>query len=243
MDKSSAVRAMFDKLAPYYDLANTVMSAGMDTLWRQRAVRMLAAPKDGRVLDLCCGTGPLTRLLAKSAPRGSVVGVDFSEAMLAVARRRPLRNVEYVQADVLGLPFPAQSFDGATMGFSLRNVTDIPRALREIARVLRPGARFVNLEVSKPQNRVVRDLFYLYFFGLVPLVGGFVGRDRAAYRYLPQSLVNFPDAKALAELFRENQFTDVRYVSLMGGVTTLHAGSAPVATQSAPVPSYAGAAT
>ena len=228
MDKSGAVREMFDRIASRYDLTNTVMTGGVDALWRRRAIAMLDAASDARLLDLCCGTGVMTRDLAAKAPGGQVIGVDFSPAMLAVARRNVADpRVEFVEADAMHLPFDDASFDGAAMGFSMRNLVDIDAALREIARVLRPGATFVNLEIAKPPNPVWRRLFYIHFYGIVPLVGRIVGRDAAAYRYLPQSLVNFPDADVLAGMFAAAGFEHVRYVRLLGGIVTVHAGSRP----------------
>lgn len=228
MDKGSAVRDMFGKIAGRYDLANTVMTGGMDALWRKRAAACVATSENGQLLDLCCGTGASTRMLARRVPNGSVVGVDFSEPMLAVARRHPMRNISYQQADVLQLPFPDESFDGASMAFSLRNIVDIPACLREIARVLKPGARFVNLEVSKPSNAMLRRAFFAYFYGAIPVIGGLIGGDAAAYRYLPQSLINFPDVQTLAGMFRANGFESVNVTPLMGGVATLHVGATPV---------------
>jgi demethylmenaquinone methyltransferase/2-methoxy-6-polyprenyl-1,4-benzoquinol methylase len=241
MDKGSAVREMFGAIAPRYDLANTVMTGGMDALWRKRAAECLPAAADGRLLDLCCGTGALTRDLAAKVPRGEVVGVDFSEPMLAVARRRPIGNVSYRQCDVLQLPFENASFDGATMAFSMRNIVDIPACLREISRVLKPGAVFANLEVSKPQNPWLRLAFFAYFYGAIPFIGGLVGCNAAAYRYLPQSLINFPDVRALTDLFLANGFGQVRYQSLMGGVATLHVGATGAAAVQPAQPQYASA--
>ncbi|MBC5806535.1 MAG: bifunctional demethylmenaquinone methyltransferase/2-methoxy-6-polyprenyl-1,4-benzoquinol methylase UbiE [Candidatus Eremiobacter antarcticus] len=245
MDKGSAVRQMFDKIAGRYDLANTVMTAGVDVLWRRRAAACLTVGADAQLLDLCCGTGALTRELARKVPRGRVVGVDFSEAMLAVANRRPRNNIEYRRADVLDLPFPDERFDGATMAFSLRNVVDIPRCLREVARVLKAGGAFVNLEVSKPQSPLLRRGFFAYFFGVVPRLGGMVGGDAAAYRYLPQSLINFPEAPALTELFKNNGFAAASCVPLFGGVAALHVGTAAprTAPSQAARPSQASAAS
>jgi demethylmenaquinone methyltransferase/2-methoxy-6-polyprenyl-1,4-benzoquinol methylase len=232
MDKGGVVREMFDRIASRYDLTNTVMTGGIDALWRRRAIAMLDVEQGARVLDLCCGTGVMTRDLAAKTVDGSVVGIDFSSAMLAIARRNVANpNVEFVEADALHLPFPDASFDGATMGFSMRNLVDIGEGLREISRVLRPGATFVNLEIAKPPNPVWRRLFYVHFYGIVPLIGRFVGRDADAYRYLPQSLVNFPDADVLAGMFAAAGFEHVHYVRMLGGIVTLHAGSVPVSTQ------------
>jgi demethylmenaquinone methyltransferase/2-methoxy-6-polyprenyl-1,4-benzoquinol methylase len=228
MDKGGVVREMFDRIAGRYDLTNTVMTGGIDALWRRRAIEMLDVPPDAHLLDVCCGTGAMTRDLAAKARLGRVVGVDFSPAMLAVARRTVAAgNVEFVEADALQMPFAGPEFDGAAMGFSMRNLVDIGVALREIKRVLRPGATFVNLEISKPPNPLWRRLFYLHFYGVVPLIGRVVGGDASAYRYLPQSLVNFPDADVLAGMFAAAGFEHVRYVRCLGGIVTIHAGTRP----------------
>lgn len=231
MDKALYVREMFAAIAPRYDATNKLLTAGVDEAWRKRAVAELHAPPKGRLLDLCCGTGDLVFHLVRAHPEASVVGADFCEPMLAGARERarredPARRSEFVEADVMALPFDDRSFDGATMGFSMRNVVDIVATLREARRVLKPGARFVNLDVSKVPNPLVRRLFNLYFYGIVPLVGGLVGGSKSAYRYLPNSLTNYPDADALAERFRTAGFNDVRYVRLGGGAIAVHIGVA-----------------
>ncbi|MBV8171597.1 MAG: bifunctional demethylmenaquinone methyltransferase/2-methoxy-6-polyprenyl-1,4-benzoquinol methylase UbiE [Candidatus Eremiobacteraeota bacterium] len=224
--KSDVVRDLFDRIAVRYDRANTMMTAGMDELWRVAAADQLHVADDARLLDLCCGTGGLSRVMARKVPEGSVDAVDFSSKMLDVARARPgPRNIEWHQADVLALPFEDATFDGAAMGFSMRNIVDIGACLREVARVLKPGATFVNLEISKPPNALWRRLFYFYFYNVLPLIGGAAGGDAAAYRYLPQSLVSFPDADALAALFQADKFAHVRYVRLMGGIVAMHIGT------------------
>ena len=225
MDKGGVVREMFGRIAGRYDLVNTIMTGGIDAVWRRRAVEALDNAPDASLIDLCCGTGALTRDAAAKAPRGRVVGIDFTPQMLEIARANTTApNVTYREGDVLALPFADGEFDGATMGFSMRNVVDVGACLREVARVLKPGAVFVNLEVSKPPNSAWRRLFYLHFYGIVPLIGKFIGGDAAAYRYLPQSLVNFPDADGLALLFAANGFEHVRYIRLLGGIAALHLG-------------------
>lgn len=231
MEKSVYVREMFASIAPRYDATNRLLTGGVDERWRRRAVRELAAPAAGRVLDLCCGTGDLTFHLARTDPTLSVVGVDFCEPMLAGARRRAVREakaapVEFRCADVLALPFGEFQFDGAIMGFSMRNVVDIVATLREIRRVLRPGSRFVNLDVSKAPNPLFRRAFELYFYNVVPLVGGLVGGSRSAYRYLPASLTNYPNADELAARFAAAGFRETRYVRLAGGAIAVHVGTA-----------------
>lgn len=236
MEKSVYVRDMFAAIAPRYDRTNRLLTGGVDERWRRRAVRELAAPRGGAVLDLCCGTGDLTFHLVRSDPSLHITGVDFCEPMLEGARKRAPReakatgkkggSVKFVQGDVLALPFEGASFDGAIMGFSMRNVVDIDATLRETKRVLKPGARFVNLDVSRVPNRLMRRAFELYFYGIVPLVGGFVGGSRSAYRYLPNSLTHFPTADALADHFASAGFEDARYFRLGGGAIAVHVGTA-----------------
>jgi demethylmenaquinone methyltransferase/2-methoxy-6-polyprenyl-1,4-benzoquinol methylase len=229
--KGAYVREMFAAIAPRYDRANRLLTAGVDEAWRRRAVAELAAPRGGRVADLCCGTGDLVFHLLRTDPGLDVVGVDFTPPMLDGARSRakredPAGRATFIEGDVTRLPFADASFDGATMGFSLRNVVDVVATLREARRILKPGARFVNLDVTKPRNALVRRLFGLYFYGLVPLVGGLVGGSKTAYRYLPNSLTNFPDADGLADRFRQAGFHEVRTIRLGLGAIALHVGTA-----------------
>ena len=229
MDKSLYVREMFAAIAPRYDATNRLLTAGVDEAWRRRAVSELHLRPGARVLDLCCGTGDLSFHLARSGSQ--VVGVDFCEPMLAGARARagkddPRRHVEFLEADVLHLPFGDAAFDGATMGFSLRNVVDIGATLAEAKRVLRPGARFVNLDVSRAPNPVFRKLFEAYFYRVVPFVGGRFGGSKSAYAYLPNSLTNFPDADGVADRFRTAGFHDVSYRRFGGGAIAVHVGTA-----------------
>ena len=164
--------------------------------------------------------------MARRVPEGMVDAIDFSPKMLDIARAHAApHNVNYHEGDALALPFERATFDGAAMGYSMRNIVDIGACLREVARVLKPGASFVNLEISKPPNPTWRRLFYFYFYNVLPVIGGIAGSDPAAYRYLPQSLVSFPDADGLAALFQQNGFAHVRYIRLMGGALALHIGT------------------
>jgi demethylmenaquinone methyltransferase/2-methoxy-6-polyprenyl-1,4-benzoquinol methylase len=232
-DKGAFVREMFAQIAPRYDAANRVISAGMDEGWRRRAIALLRAPKGGHVVDLCCGTGDLVFHLLRTDPSMRVAGVDFCEPMLRAARERAHRTLKqaedrasFVESDVMALPFRDRSFDGATMGFSMRNVVDIDATLREIRRVLKPGARFVNLDMSKAPNKLWKSFFDLYFYRIVPLIGGAVGGSRQAYTYLPQSLTHHPNAEALRERFAAAGFSDTGFVRLMGGAVAIHYGAA-----------------
>jgi demethylmenaquinone methyltransferase/2-methoxy-6-polyprenyl-1,4-benzoquinol methylase len=230
-DKAAYVRDMFATIAPRYDAANRAISIGMDEGWRRRAIALLRAPHDGRIVDLCCGTGDLVFHLLRTDPSLRVTGVDFCEPMLARARERSLRegapNAEFLECDVMELPFAGNSFDGATMGFATRNVVDIDAMLREVRRVLKPGARFVNLDMSKAPNRAWKACFDLYFYGIVPLIGGMVSGSREAYTYLPNSLTHHPDAEALRERFAAAGFEQTGFVRLMGGSLAIHYGTNP----------------
>ena len=231
MDKALYVREMFAEIAPRYDATNKLLTAGADEAWRKRAVAELAPPPGGKILDLCCGTGDLAFHLVRTDPSLDVTGADFCAPMLAGANARKSREdranrTTFLEADAMALPFGDATFDGATMGFSMRNVVDVVATLKEARRVLKPGARFVNLDVTKAPNALFRRLFNLYFYGIVPLVGGLVGGSKSAYRYLPNSLTNYPDADELAARFRSAGFNDVRYLRLGGGAISVHVGVA-----------------
>lgn len=221
---------MFARIAPRYDRANRVLTAGMDEWWRRRAISLLRLPRGGSALDLCCGTGDVVFALLRQDSSLDVTGIDFCEPMLQRARQRAgdrFRSAAFVEGDVMALPFAANRFDGATMGFSLRNVVDIERVLREVLRVLKPGARFVNLDVSKAPNRLWKRMFDLYFYNIVPLVGGAIGGSRQAYAYLPDSLTHHPNAPELRDRFARAGFSDAGYVPLAGGAIAIHYGRKP----------------
>ncbi|MGC1381475.1 MAG: bifunctional demethylmenaquinone methyltransferase/2-methoxy-6-polyprenyl-1,4-benzoquinol methylase UbiE [Candidatus Baltobacteraceae bacterium] len=230
-EKGTFVRQMFASIAPRYDLANRVLTGGLDERWRRRAIATLAPKPGGEIVDLCCGTGDLVFHLLRVDPTLRVTGIDFCGPMLehaeSRARREARGSARFVEGDVMAMPFPDASFDGATMGFSLRNVVDIDGTLREILRVLRPGAGFVNLDVSKAPNRTVKRFFDLYFYGVVPLVGAVVGGSREAYRYLPNSLTHHPNAAQLQQRFANAGFARAGYLPLMGGSIAIHYGVKP----------------
>lgn len=206
-EKAVAVRAMFDAIAPRYDLVNRVMTFRADMAWRRRAVSALGLPRRALVLDVACGTGDLCRALVQGGYRA--VGVDYSAGMLAAARTRaPL-----VQGDALALPFKAGAFDGITCGFALRNVVSLPRLFAEFARVLRAGARVSLLEVARPTGRARRALHGIYFNRVVPLIGAVLS-DGRAYRYLPSSTVYLPEPDELAALLGAAGFSAIRSTPL-----------------------------
>lgn len=230
-DKGAYVRDMFARIAPRYDNANRVLTAGLDERWRRRAIALLAPPPNGRILDVCCGTGDVVFHLLRTDPTLEVTGLDFCAPMLDRARVRAPREARgkaaFLEGDAMALPFPDASFDGATMGFSLRNVVDVDAVLREVLRVLKPGARFVNLDVSKAPNKLWKRAFDVYFYGIVPLVGGMVGGSKQAYTYLPNSLTHHPNAIELRDRFEKAGYSNAEYVPLMGGAIALHYGTKP----------------
>jgi len=215
------VRTMFDRIAPVYDTMNRVMTMGLDLRWRRLTAEAVVRSGD-RVLDAACGTGDLALADAR-AGAVRVTGLDFSEAMLARARKKA--PLEWVQGDLLALPFAEGTFDAATVGFGVRNVEDLSLALRELRRVLRPGGRLGILEITQPRG-VLRVFFGLWFDRIVPLVGRLLPRGGEAYAYLPASVKRFPSAEQLAELLHECGFDDVRFRLLGGSIVALHTGVA-----------------
>ena len=222
------VRGMFDRIAGVYDLMNTAMTAGLHHRWRQRAAaRAELAPGDA-ALDVCCGTGDLALELAgRVAPGGSVVGCDFSEPMLDLAREKAAQRdgegVRFEWADALTLPYDAERFDAVTVGFGVRNLADLGRGLREMARVLKPGGRLVILEITQPTRPPLSWFFSLWFDRIVPLLGAF-SEDPEAYSYLPASVRSFPSPRGLAEKMDAAGFERIRYTVLAGGIIAIHSG-------------------
>lgn len=220
------VRAMFDRIAPRYDLMNRLMSGGLDGRWRRLAAAAADISLGSRALDVCTGTGDLAFALAdRVGPNGSVIGVDFSEQMLGRATAKAAANgapATFQVADALELPFGDSEFDGATVAFGARNLSDLDRGLAEMARVVRPGGRVVVLEITTPQR--LRALNGLWFDRVVPRLGGLIGGDRAAYRYLPASAKRFPPPPELATRMTEAGLTDVSWRGFMGGIVALHHG-------------------
>ena len=217
---AEGVRTMFDRIAPVYDLMNRVMTVGLDQRWRRLTVREVVKPGD-RVLDGCCGTGDLA-VAARKAGAGEVVGLDFSPRMLERAQRKE-PAIEWIQGDLLELPFEDASFDAATVGFGVRNVADLERGLDELRRILKPGGRVGILEITKPNGPL--KLFYrLWFDVLIPLAGKILPGGKA-YTYLPASVRRFPGPDELAELMRAHGFGEVAYRRLGGGIVALHTGT------------------
>jgi demethylmenaquinone methyltransferase/2-methoxy-6-polyprenyl-1,4-benzoquinol methylase len=229
-EKRAYVRHIFSEIAPRYDLLNRVLSLGIDRAWRRRALGLLdwrRAPA-GVYVDLCAGTLDVGALLTRQPGFGGlVVGADFAVPMLrAGAGKAPPERLAPVGADALALPLADASADGALVAFGIRNVADLDACLREVRRVLRPGARFVILEFTTPPNALVRAGYHAYFHHVLPLLGRLVSGHPTAYAYLPRSVAHFPAEPELAERMRRAGFGEVRWERLTLGVAAVHVGSA-----------------
>jgi demethylmenaquinone methyltransferase/2-methoxy-6-polyprenyl-1,4-benzoquinol methylase len=221
------VRAMFGRIVPRYDLMNRIMTGGRDVAWRKMVARQVCADQAKLVLDAATGTGDLAFAL-RDAGAKRVVGLDFTDGMIATAVKKAAREqrtgVAFLVGDALRLPFADGSFDACTVGFGLRNMVSFEAALREMRRVLRPGGRFVCLEMTPFRRPILGPLFRVYFEQGVPLVGGILSGDLKAYRYLPRSVTVFPAAHELADLMRTVGFAEVEYQLLAFGTVAIHSG-------------------
>jgi demethylmenaquinone methyltransferase/2-methoxy-6-polyprenyl-1,4-benzoquinol methylase len=221
------VRAMFDRIAGFYDRMNSLMTAGLHHRWRSRAADLAALRPGDRALDVATGTGDLALELAGRVGRqGEVVGCDFSERMLELARAKAsaaAHPVRFETANALALPYPDAGFDAATVGFGARNFADLDTGLREMARVVRPGGRVVVLEITSPTRPPLSVFFRLWFDRIVPALGRVAG-DSDAYTYLPSSVRRFPGPAELAERLAACGLRDVRYLLTAGGIIAIHVG-------------------
>jgi demethylmenaquinone methyltransferase/2-methoxy-6-polyprenyl-1,4-benzoquinol methylase len=213
---------MFDRIARRYDTVNTVLSAGTDGGWRKRAARETGLRPGGSALDVACGSGKLTAQLARLAQGGRVVGLDFSPQMLQVARRTH-PDLEFIEGDALNLLFDDSSFDAATIAFGLRNLADPVRGLREMTRVAR---RAVVLEFVKPPKGLIGNAYRVYLKTLLPAIGGAISGDRAAYRYLSDTVDSYRTPEELRAMAAEAGWRNVRYIPLAMGTVGIVSGGA-----------------
>ena len=226
-----AVKEMFAAISGRYDLLNHVLSLNIDRTWRRKVRRQLADILDrpnALILDVACGTGDLALELQKDCA-ATIVATDFCRPMLTIAKEKskiqnPKSKIDLVESDAMKLSFPDDTFDAITIAFGLRNLPNYGDGLRELCRVLKPGGKLVILDCSHPRVPVFRELYDLYFYRVLPRIGGIVSGSRAAYTYLPSSVAKFPDQKTLASMMRSAGFSDVSFRSLTGGIAALHSG-------------------
>lgn len=228
-EKSRYVQRTFSEIAPRYDLLNHLLSLNIDKRWRRAAIRELNVHRrpGGAYLDLCAGTLDVSAMISSTCAGARIIGADFAEPMLraGLPKIAGLR-VDPVTADALKLPVRTGSMSGAIVAFGIRNVADLDAGLREVHRVLEPGARFVILEFSTPPSAVINSAYQLYFNHVLPMIGGLISGHRTAYRYLPESVANFPSPEALAARMRAVGFSGVTWKPLTLGIAAIHSGEA-----------------
>lgn len=231
--RDERIRRMFGQIAPWYDRLNHLLSLNVDKRWRRATVKLVPPEPSGPILDCCTGTGDLAFEFRRAAPpEVEIIGADFCHEMLeradAKAKRAAAAGVHFLEADTQQLPFADDQFQIVSVAFGLRNVRDMDRGLAEMARVCRPGGRVAILEFSRPTHPVFGRLYRWYFRYLLPAIGQLFSRNReSAYRYLPESVMQFPDGVALADRLRSNGLTDVWFRPLTWGIATLYVGVKP----------------
>ena len=227
--KADLVQTMFAHIARCYDFMNRLMTLGCDQAWRRYVARQAALPQEGLALDVATGTADIALALARHYPYGRVVGVDFCPEMIGMGRAKVAAagenpRIRFVMGDALQLPFADDCFDAVTGGFALRNVADIRRALAEMGRVVKAGGRVVCLEIARPTLPLFRQLFHLYFYRLVPLLGRVIAGQGEAYHYLPHSLTHFLSPEELKAVMEGVGLSKVWYRRLMLGTVAVHVG-------------------
>jgi demethylmenaquinone methyltransferase / 2-methoxy-6-polyprenyl-1,4-benzoquinol methylase len=230
--KEQFVHGVFESIAPKYDMMNSILSFRRHKAWRKYTMKQMNVREGATAIDLCCGTCDWTISLAQASGTGTMVGLDFSRNMLDVGDRKikqlGLNNqITLVQGNAMSLPYEDHSFDYATIGFALRNVPDLKQVLREMHRVVKPGGLVVSLELSKPTWQPFKGLYYFYFQKVLPFLGKLVAGQYEQYKWLPESLIHFPDHKQLAAIFREVGLEEVEARPLTGGIAALHIGKKP----------------
>ena len=218
--KARYVRRLFSTIADRYDLITVLLSFGLDARWKRRIVHLANPRANQHALDLACGTGDIAFGLAARGAR--VVGLDITHRMLRLARVRRTDGVPLVQGDMSSLPFPAAAFDLVTTGYGLRNVPDLPCALREIHRVLRPGGVFCSLDFDRPELPLIRAIYLAYLDVVGGALGWLLHGDPDTYRYIPASIRRYPGARGVAHLLASRGFHDVRHVRVLGGLMAMH---------------------
>jgi len=230
MPSKEKIEGMFDNIAKDYDSLNHIMSLSIDKIWRRKAIKKIKdAGEAPHVLDVACGTGDFSIAIAKAVKKGEVIGVDISKEMLEVMRQKVLKNkLESIISQEVGdgeaLRFPEGSFDRVVNAFGIRNFENREKGLREALRVLKPGGRLVILELSRPQNKIIRWFYDLYFLHILPIIGGKVSGDKAAYAYLPASVKAFPGKKEFTDELRRAGFVNITHRAFTFGICRMYTG-------------------
>ncbi len=234
LSKENYVQGIFNSIAAKYDLMNFFMSFGIHYLWCKQLLKLIDIPKNGVILDACCGTGFITQQLARrTEPQIKIIGLDFSEAMLGIAKSR-LNNyiatdkIELIQANARAIPFPDHRFDCVTIAYGLRNSTDPKALLKEIMRVIKPGGRVISLELVNPSSMFLKSLYNVYLHYWVPSLGKLLVHDRKAYQYLHESIFSFIAHHQLTAIFKETGFLKIRSLQLTLGIAAIHTGIKPL---------------
>jgi demethylmenaquinone methyltransferase/2-methoxy-6-polyprenyl-1,4-benzoquinol methylase len=242
-EKADYVEKQFDRIANRYDLANDAISFGMHRLWKARAISELCDgvnAENAKFLDVCCGTGDLALSIKHNPRAANVTGLDFSENMLSVARRRAQKagekndaqSIEWIRGDAQALPFEDDTFNGAINSFGLRNLTDLQKGINEMARVVKPRARVINLDLGHSEVPLFAPLFAFFFRYLVPIIGEILQKDKSAYTYLPESLTTYPKPDGITKIFQQAGLVDIKHVPLAMGSVALHVGTKPERSKS-----------
>lgn len=232
--KEQHVQDIFNSIAPKYDLMNSLMSFGIHYFWRKATINRVNVPLGGKILDACCGTGSITMDLAQRVgPGRMVIGLDFSAAMLNIARSRLKHfkfgnNIDFIQANATAIPFPDNTFDCATIGYGLRNASDPKLVLKEIKRVIKPGGKVISLEIVKPYLPIIfKEIYDCYLKFWVPLLGNILVRNKDAYKYFHNSIVSFIYQNELSNIYQELGFQSIQCSELTCGIAAIHVGTKP----------------
>ncbi len=229
-DKAASVKSMFAAIARRYDFLNSLLSFQQDGTWRRFAASKASIPSGGLVLDAATGTAELALRFARQNTRSTVIGLDFSYDMLLKAQAKlaasdNVATILLVSGDLLKMPFPDNTFDCVTIGFALRNVNDIPGAFREMVRVAKPGSPVISLELTRPSSFIAKAAHYLYLLYIAPYIGGLISGSRAAYTYLPESILEFPSPQEVTEIMYQEGLKNVATYRLTLGAATVHTGT------------------
>ncbi|NDI34350.1 demethylmenaquinone methyltransferase [Chengkuizengella sediminis] len=228
--KKEFVHSVFENIAPKYDVMNDIISFRRHKAWRKFTMKKMNMKPGETAIDLCCGTCDWTISMAEESKNGKIVGLDFSLNMLEMGKKKVSSSglddqIDLVHGDAMELPFEDNSFDYATIGLALRNVPDLRQVLKEMRRVVKPGGQVYCLELSKPTWQPFKSIYYFYFNRVLPLIGKLVAKKYEQYKWLPESLITFPDHKELANIFKEIGLNKVQAYPLTGGIAALHIGT------------------